>query len=370
MISRNGKENFLAAHYEWIVAAVGLLALVAGGAFFATTLGEDPDEARQNAEARVRGMKRAETGVETVDMSAFAAVTRLMRVPAVVSEVSDKQASFLASEKRVKCKKCGKAIPGDVKAFPTCPACGEAQEVEAVVVLDADKDGLPDEWEKKVGLNPAEDDADADKDGDGFTNMEEFQAKTDPSDAKSHPAYLDALKLTLPLNETYLPFVFRKANKIPSGWRLEFLDPKQKDNYGRMGLTITAVLGQEIGKSGFVAKSYEQKSEKRAIAGSKNTKSVDVSEATVERKGDGKLVKLVIQEGKAIKPVPVDVQAKLEFARAAEGQPSTFEVVAGSEIDLRGEKYKVVEIKAAGKGAKVTLEDSATGVKRTLDALE
>ena len=28
MISRSGKENFIAAHYDWIVAAVGALALV------------------------------------------------------------------------------------------------------------------------------------------------------------------------------------------------------------------------------------------------------------------------------------------------------------------------------------------------------
>ncbi len=40
---------------------------------------------------------------------------------------------------------------------------------------DADRDGMPDNWEKAHGLNPA-DPADAilDKDGDGYTNLEEY----------------------------------------------------------------------------------------------------------------------------------------------------------------------------------------------------
>jgi hypothetical protein len=40
---------------------------------------------------------------------------------------------------------------------------------------DADQDGLPDDWEKKRGLNPNDSsDATADRDGDGYTNIEEF----------------------------------------------------------------------------------------------------------------------------------------------------------------------------------------------------
>jgi pectate lyase len=39
---------------------------------------------------------------------------------------------------------------------------------------DADHDGMPDEWETAQGLNPEQDDSSADKDGDGYTNVEEF----------------------------------------------------------------------------------------------------------------------------------------------------------------------------------------------------
>jgi len=47
---------------------------------------------------------------------------------------------------------------------------------------DADKDGMPDEWEKKYGLNP-HDPADAGRDasGDGYTNIEAFIHGFDPT---------------------------------------------------------------------------------------------------------------------------------------------------------------------------------------------
>ncbi|MDP1590695.1 MAG: hypothetical protein Q8M07_23275 [Prosthecobacter sp.] len=46
---------------------------------------------------------------------------------------------------------------------------------------DRDHDGMPDEWEAKHGLNPADPaDGSNDADGDGYTNLEEFLNETDP----------------------------------------------------------------------------------------------------------------------------------------------------------------------------------------------
>ncbi len=45
---------------------------------------------------------------------------------------------------------------------------------------DADKDGLPDAWEQRYGLNPFVADAQLDSDGDGRTNLEEYNAGTNP----------------------------------------------------------------------------------------------------------------------------------------------------------------------------------------------
>ena len=76
---------------------------------------------------------------------------------------------------------------------------------------------------------------------------------------------------------------------------------------------------------------------------------------------------IVISASKKEKPAAVDVQATLAYER---GTVKNFDVVPGSEIDLNGSKYKVADIKAVGKGAKVTLENSLSGKKRTLEALE
>jgi hypothetical protein len=53
----------------------------------------------------------------------------------------------------------------------------------AAAPLDSDGDGMPDEWEKKFGLNAnTADDSSSDKDGDGYTNIEEYLNSTDPTE--------------------------------------------------------------------------------------------------------------------------------------------------------------------------------------------
>jgi hypothetical protein len=50
-----------------------------------------------------------------------------------------------------------------------------------VPCADSDHDGMPDEWEKKHGINPNHPgDGPADSDGDGYTNVEEYLTGTNP----------------------------------------------------------------------------------------------------------------------------------------------------------------------------------------------
>lgn len=52
---------------------------------------------------------------------------------------------------------------------------------------DTDGDGMEDGWEVHYGLNPLMNDSSMDKDGDGYSNLEEFREDTDPTDSNDHP---------------------------------------------------------------------------------------------------------------------------------------------------------------------------------------
>jgi hypothetical protein len=55
------------------------------------------------------------------------------------------------------------------------------------VLPDEDGDGLPDDWEVAHGFSSADPaDAAQDLDGDGFTNLQEYEAGTDPGEAASY----------------------------------------------------------------------------------------------------------------------------------------------------------------------------------------
>jgi hypothetical protein len=52
---------------------------------------------------------------------------------------------------------------------------------------DYDSDGMPNAWEVTYGLNPLVNDASADSDGDGYTNLQEYTNGTMPNDKNSYP---------------------------------------------------------------------------------------------------------------------------------------------------------------------------------------
>jgi hypothetical protein len=53
---------------------------------------------------------------------------------------------------------------------------------------DTDGDKMPDGWEVQYGLNPLVDDASLDKDSDGYSNLQEYQGRSDPNNPNSYPS--------------------------------------------------------------------------------------------------------------------------------------------------------------------------------------
>lgn len=376
MIASGNEKNFFEAHWDWLVAGLGAALLVAAVGFMFVACSEDAEDTAARTLKEIHGANRAETGVEAVDMKPYAGASREVLQPPKLVDAAETEGSFMGSEKRIFCeqgndsehKSCGAPIPANVKV---CPFCQTKQPEEQKIVRDSDGDGIPDEWEIAHGMNPNDAaDAQADSDNDGFTNIEEYEAKpqTDPQDPQSHPDYFDSLSLVMPLKKTVLPFYLEGATQIPNSWRLTFRSTKKG------GPVFTARLGEEIGKdmgmkdeiaTGFIAKTYTKKTKTQAIKGGTGmSREKDVSEAEVSRKGDGKLVKLVVGQ----RETPVDVQATLRYER---GETKEFQVVVGSEFELNGEKYAVIEIQnEASKGAKVLAKQLESGKVKTLEALE
>lgn len=349
------KQNFFSEHWDWLVAVAGVAILGVAGAFFALSLGESTDTT-----AYAQGLdsqKSSSKGVQPADMNLLEKMFRQAKTPPQLIPVDGKKANFLASEGRAFCqdfKGCGKPIPSDAETCPYCKAKQKVVKIEA----DADHDGLPNEWEVKYGLNPNDpSDAAKDTDGDGFTNLEEFLAKTDPTNKDDHPDYADSLAVTAPLKKTSLPFYFNAVNPIRNGFRFTFwgVDGKGKALCVKgEEVVIDPGKGAKI-KTGWTVEDFEKKSEMRERPGMKGMMvPYDISVITLKREKDGKMMKIV----RGVKENPIEEETELTYTRGKKEQK--FTVSKGGEIELNGNKYRVEKLRAVDSGCEVTIIDLKT----------
>src|SRR5213596_4275086 len=92
---------------------------------------------------------------------------------------------------------------------------------------------VPNEWFEQYGLPVEDADAlDQDPDGDGFTNLDEWQGGTNPIDKNSHPDYLTKLHL---VSATEEPFPFMFSSWVGKKFALNSIDQSEPTQFLKTG---------------------------------------------------------------------------------------------------------------------------------------
>lgn len=305
MPSKNASSP-LTKHYDKVALVLAAAVLAVSVAVTVSTVGA-VGRRRSAFADKLSSLRAAHPDAAGADDDVIAASNLFRRLESpdlVPSSVLSGQAGFFVPETRVWCAKsdCRAPISPEAKV---CPVCGTEQPGEAKPDVDADTDGdgMPDAWERKHGLNhgdPA--DSGDDPDGDGFDNLAEYMAGTDPTDSKDHPDVLSMLRLG-EISATPLPIRFQsRGMKLPDNhFRSQFNYVTEETRRSPPSIMVKEgeplVFTTGAGKidTGYVFEKLEIRKVERNVTWTTVPQSVEVAYASIRR---GKK-SLVLEEGKA-----------------------------------------------------------------------
>lgn len=279
----------------------------------------------------------AVAAAKAYDETAYIALLDVVKQPPQMPVDYDQHRVFISSE-YVTCVNptCQRPIPYDDLR---CPHCGAPQPQHERRTGDRDRDGIPDEWEIKHGLDPFNpNDAFADFDGDGYTNLEEYLWDTDPNDPASSPPRGAKLRWVTIVREPFL-LRFKGVSQLPGGV-LSF-----QVNLGDLGQT-------RFGKEGDVVQGYRFVSYDERITETETGEKIDESILTVQSVENPdevyRLVKgRVIQKEEFSARVILTIPPYRQYPR----------MKINDEIMIGAEKYRIVDMT----GASVTIKDLQSG---------
>ena len=75
------KQNFFAAHWDWLAAAAGFAALAAAAALYAMSLGDSPEASADEYETQLKAMKPSHEGVPPANLDLLQKMLRQMKTP-------------------------------------------------------------------------------------------------------------------------------------------------------------------------------------------------------------------------------------------------------------------------------------------------
>ena len=332
-MARKQNANFLKLHYDKILVVASLLLLV--GSLVALVSGTSAANAERNAFRRdMERMKPVNPRADRISDFTYAAAGEMLENPYVMPTGG----TFLVAAERVSCVQCRRPIRIDADDCPYCKA--EQPTGEVADDWDSDSDGIPDSVESALGLNPRDPlDAEGDMDADGFTNLEEFLAKTDPRDAKVHPPKFDFLRVA-GIEVKKFPFVLKSHTETGKNVRFQF-------NITRGGSQSFMVRkGETLGKTGYVLADYETKEEEVLVKGLTKPRKMKLATVTLKKDKDT----LVVKEGEP----PVNGMYIVSFVCLKDAERTVYTAERGGSFEFEGETFLLDGIKQKDETAEIT----------------
>jgi hypothetical protein len=187
---------------------------------------------------------------------------------------------------------------------------------------------VPNDWFEKYGLPIEDADAlDQDPDKDGFTNLDEWQGNTDPTNKDSHPAYVTKLRL---VSATEEPFRYIFSSRIKDRFGINTIDQSEPTQFLKVGDVIRG--------TDFKIVRFTEKRGRNQYG-----TNVDVSELLLEHRQSHAQVTLVKEK------VATSPQSVATFVYTWGGRRE-FEVRKDQEFSLKPMeqiKYKLIDVQPA-----------------------